>query len=177
MLRLCITGVSNPTNSTARWFLTRLSNLDLQAELIKAIKKTELVVATFLIEIGKVVNIDKDHLWKTVNWSNMAKNKSEDAKLFLRALLPRVDFPSDVSDILMNTSSHRHEDGTKIHLHRQMILDGVVVRKKVKKLDDSRTGVVEKLDLPDDLIYNVLNDYLGNSHDPTTEKMWNSIRY
>jgi hypothetical protein len=23
----------------------------------------------------------------------------------------------------------------------------------------------------------VLNDYLGNSHDPTTEKMWNSIRY
>jgi hypothetical protein len=166
----------DPTLSTGHWFLNRLSTTDIQSELIKAIKKSEWVVATFVIEHSKV-NIDEKYLWKTIDWTDMAKNESEDPKLFLRALLPRVDFPSDVSDVLMNTLSSRRENGTEIYLHRQMVLNGVVVRKKVKKLDESRAQIVKNLDLPDDLIYDVMNDYLGNNHGISTERMWNSRRY
>jgi hypothetical protein len=168
----------DPTFSTARWLLKtgRSSQADLQTELIKVVKNTEWSIATVLIETGKA-NIDKDFLWKTVNWPNMVKNKSKQAKLFLRALLPRVDFPSHVSKILMETSS-RHEDGTEIYLHRQLIIDGIRVREKVKTLYNSRTRYVKNLKIPDDVKkFNLLNSFLSdNQMDLSTETKWKSIQ-
>jgi hypothetical protein len=169
-------AVTNHATSTARWVLNKLSNIDLQKELVKAVMNSEWVVATFLIEIGKV-NIDKDHLWKNVNWSTMAEDESEDARLFLRALLPRIDFPSHVSDVLLNTSS-RNEDGNEIYLHRQLIIDGMRVREKVKTLYSSRTRYVENLKIPEAVKkFNLLNSFLSaNQMGLSTETMWKSIQ-
>jgi hypothetical protein len=167
-----------PSISTALWLLKtgRTSNAELESELKHAIEKTSWTTATGLIEMCNV-NIDEDHLWNSVDWSKMAKDKFKDVKLFLRALLPRIDFPYRVSGILMNTSSRR-EDGSEIFIHRQMVLDGMKVREKVKKLDESRTRVVEKLDLPDDLIHDMLNTHLADDKRMglSTETMWTSVQ-
>jgi hypothetical protein len=165
--------------STARWFLDtgRSSNVDCQTEFIDAIKNTEWRTATGLIEICNV-NIDEDFLWCTINWVDVAKNNSEDGRLFLRALLPRVDFPTHIYLVLMNTLS-RHEYGTeKTYLHRQLVLDGMRVREKVKLVQEERTRYIGKLDLPDDMIHEMLHSYLGDDEkmdDLTTAKMWRSI--
>jgi hypothetical protein len=167
----------NGTFHIARWLLNsrRSSNADLQTEFADTIKYTLWKQATLLIEIGKI-DIDKEYLWKSVYWPAIAKNYSEDVKLFLRALLPRVDFPLYVSDILMNTPLH-DEDGTEFHLHRQLVLDGMRVREKVKTFYKSRTQVVEKLKLPNDVKkFNILNSFLSDEQvDMTTEQMWASI--
>jgi hypothetical protein len=167
-----------PSISTALWLLKtgRTSNAELESELKHAIEKTSWTTATGLIEMCNV-NIDEDHLWNSVDWSKMAKDKFKDVKLFLRALLPRIDFPYRVSGILMNTSSRR-KDGSEIFIYRQMVLDGMKVREKVKKLDESRTRVVEKLDLPDDLIHDMLNTHLADDKRMglSTETMWTSVQ-
>jgi hypothetical protein len=162
--------------STARWFLDRLSTSDQQKEFLKAIENSEWVVATFFIEVAKV-NIDETYLWKSVSWSKLAKDESEDTVLFLRALLPRIDFPSHVSDVLLNTSS-RSEDGNEIYLHRQLIIDGMRVRKKVKTLYNSRTRYVENLKIPEAVKkFNLLNSFLSdNQMGLSTETMWKSIQ-
>jgi hypothetical protein len=161
-----------PCLSIALWLLKtgRASNVELQSELKHAIEKTRWVTATGLIEKCKA-NIDEGYLWNGVDWSKMAKDNCEHVKLFLRALLPRIDFPSSVSDILMNTSSSRRRDA--IFIHRQMVLDGMKVREKVKTLCKSRYRTLERLDVPDDLIHDMLDRYLSNDHvGLSTETMW-----
>jgi hypothetical protein len=166
---------NDPPFFAARWLFKtgRVSNTDLQTKFVTSIEDEEFETSTFLIEIGKA-NIDVDFLWEAVDWSKLATNRSMGAKLFLRALLPRVDFPSHISRILKDTS-YRGVDGSEIFIHRQMVLDGVVVRKKVVKFHESRSRIVKQLNLPDDLIDSVLEEYVGNNQ--TTDEMWNSIRY
>jgi hypothetical protein len=173
-------GVNNgdPTFSTARWLLEtgRASQSDLQTEFAKVIKSNEWLTATKFIEILKV-NIDEDSLWRTVDWTKFVYNNSKEKKLFLRALLPRVDFPSHVSKILMETSS-RPDDGEEIYFYRQLIIDGMRVREKVKTLYKSRTRYVKDLKLPEAVKkFNILNSFLSdNQMDLSTETMWESIR-
>jgi hypothetical protein len=166
------------TFSTARWFLStrRPSDIDIQTELNRTIKNTEWMEATILIDYGKA-NIDEDSLWQNVNWLKLAKNTSKDAKLFLRALLPRIDFPFHVYEVLMNTSLLRRRDGKEIFVHRLMVREGIIVRERVKTLHESRTRVVKQLDIPDDVKkYYLLDSFLSDKQmDMTTEKMWTSI--
>jgi hypothetical protein len=162
------------TFSVANWLLKtgKLSNIDIESELINAIDEKRWTVVAYLVEICKA-NIDEDYFWKNIDWVDLAKGNSEDAKLFLRTLLPRVDFPLHISRILMNTSS---SSGTFIH--RRMVLDGMRVREKLKKLELLRTQIVEKVDLPQELIHDMLTTHLGDDDKymgKTTNEMWASI--
>jgi hypothetical protein len=169
---------NHPSFSIVLWLLKtgRTSNVEIQSELKHAIEKMRWITATGLIEKCKA-NIDEGYLWNSVDWSKMATDNCKHVKLFLRALLPRIDFPSHVSEILMNTSSSSWKDGKKIFIHRQMVLDGKKVRGKVKKFEMSRLQAVERLGLPEDLMNDMLDTHLGDDKQMglSTEAMWSSI--
>jgi hypothetical protein len=164
-----------PPFTIDRWLLsTRRADVDAvrddgRTELMVAIDDWSWRSATGLIEVGKA-NIDETHLWNHVDWSSMAKDNSEESELFLRALLPRVDFPSHVCEVLMNTPS------TDVYVHRELVLKGIAVRKRVKALHQSRVRYVRDLRLPGVVKEHKILSFLGdNQMDMTTKKMWTSI--
>jgi hypothetical protein len=58
-----------------------------------------------------------------------------------------------------------------------MVRKGIIVRERVKTLHESRTRIVKKLDLPDDVKkYYLLDSFLSDKQmGMTTNKMWTSI--
>jgi hypothetical protein len=161
---------------SAHWLLKtgKSSNAEIQTEFMKAIGREDWIMATFLIEVGKV-NINQEYCRKTVNWPKMAVNRSEDVKLFLRALLPRTDIHSDIFKALVSTESLNDDDmGT--YLYRQLVFDGLKVRLKVKKEYESRTRYVENLKTPEDMKYSVMSYLNDGQVGMSTETMWASLR-
>jgi hypothetical protein len=110
----------------------------------------------------------------------MGKDRKEDVKLFLRTLLPRVDFPSDVYQILIDTSvpgrDLRFGVEPTVFVHRDMVLSGMDVRKRVKVLFKSHVRFLQDLRLPAAVKEHKILEFLSDTQmDMTTEKMWTSI--
>jgi hypothetical protein len=100
-----------------------------RTELVYMIENRRWPQATFLVDVGNAT-IDVSCLWAEINWSKLAKDESYEVQLFLRALLPRVDFPTEVYVILNNTSIRgRVRDGRSKFVHKEMVEKGMIVRK------------------------------------------------
>jgi hypothetical protein len=137
----------------ARWLLSthRVNVEDLDEEdstlLIDMIDNKRWKEATFLIEFGSAA-IDVSHLWLFgINWSSTAlgnpeEGDPEDVVMFLRALLPRVDFPRDVYTVLVSTVS---PVARNMYLYRELVETGMIVRERVKALYEYRRREMQKL--------------------------------